>query len=305
MIAIATALAPILVMILLGYGLKRVRFLPDEAWAGMEKLTYFVLFPALLIHTLSGQSLQGTPWPAMLLVVAGALMVAVAALFFWYRVRGSASGATFTSMFQGGVRFNTYIALAVAQGFFGSEGLALGALAAGFMIVLINILCVSAFAIWGTAGGGGTKAFISNVLGNPLIIACALGWMLSLTGLGLPGITDDILEIAGRAALPLGLLAVGGALRLESIRGHAEPIAVSSVVQFGVKPLAAVLLIAGTGLSGIPAGILIIALMSPTAPSAYILARQLGGDTAAMASIITFQTLLAFGVMPVIALMVL
>ncbi len=283
----------------------RARFLPDEAWAGMEKLTYFVLFPALLIHTLSDQSLRGTPWPAMLLVVAGALLTASAALYTWYRIRGSVSGATFTSIFQGGVRFNTYIALAVAQAFFGGQGLAMGALAAGFMIVLINLLCVSAFAIWGKAGGRGAKAFISNVWGNPLIIACALGWLLNLTGFGLPGITEDILEIAGRAALPLGLLAVGGALRPESIHGHIEPIAVSSVVQFGVKPLAAVLLIAAAGLSGIPAGALVIALMSPTAPSAYILARQLGGDTAAMASIITFQTLLAFAVMPVIALMVL
>ncbi len=305
MTAIATALAPILVMILLGYGLMRARFLPDEAWVGMEKLTYFVLFPALLIHSLSDQRLWGTPWPAMLLVVAGALMAASAALYAWYRIRGSVSGATFTSIFQGGVRFNTYIALAVAQAFFGEQGLAMGALAAGFMIVLINLLCVSAFAVWGTAGDRGTKAFIGNVLGNPLIIACALGWMLNLTGIGLPGITEDILEIAGRAALPLGLLAVGGALRPESIQGHIEPIVVSSVVQFGVKPLAAVLLIGAAGLSGIPAGALVIALMSPTAPSAFILARQLGGDTAAMASIITFQTLLAFAVMPVIALLVL
>jgi len=38
--------------------------------------------------------------------------------------------------------------------------------------------------------------------------------------------------------------------------------------------------------------------MTPTAPSAYILARQLGGDTETMASIITFQTLLAFLIMP-------
>ncbi len=305
MIAIATALAPILAMILLGYGLKRARFLPAEAWAGMEKLTYFILFPALLIHTLSDQPLQGAPWPGMLLVVTVTLMAAVAVLITWYRVRGSVSGATFTSIFQGGVRFNTYIALAVAQAFFGDKGLTMGALAAGFMIVLINLLCISAFALWGTAGGRGAKAFVRNVLGNPLIIACALGWTLSLADIGLPGVTEEILEIAGRAALPLGLLAVGGALRPESVHGHVEAIAVSSVVQFGVKPLTAVLLIAGTGLSGVTAGVLVIALMSPTAPSAYILARQLGGDTAAMASIITFQTLLAFLVMPVIALMAL
>jgi hypothetical protein len=45
--------------------------------------------------------------------------------------------------------------------------------------------------------------------------------------------------------------------------------------------------------------------MTPTASSGYILARQLGGDTETMASIITFQTLLAFAAMPAIALLVL
>ena len=76
---------------------------------------------------------------------------------------------------------------------------------------------------------------------------------------------------------------------------------VSSVVQFGLKPLVAFLLISWFGLSGIIAGVLIMIFVTPTAPSAYILARQLGGDTDTMASIITFQTLLAFVVMPVAA----
>ncbi len=41
---IAAALAPILVLILIGFVLKRAQFLPEEAWSGMEKLTYFILF---------------------------------------------------------------------------------------------------------------------------------------------------------------------------------------------------------------------------------------------------------------------
>ena len=302
---IATALAPILVLILLGHGLRRTRFLPEAAWSGMEKLTYFVLFPALLVRTLGTQSLLGTPWPQMLTVAVATLLAAAAALVVWHRLRRAVSGPTFTSIFQGGVRFNTYIALAVSQAFFGPEGLAMGAVAAGFMIVLINLLCVSAFAIWGEATSAGGSRFLRDVVGNPLILACALGWLLSLTGVGLPGVSADVLEIIGRAALPFGLLAVGAALQPESVRGHLGPILTSSLVQFGLKPLLAASLVAYTGLSGVPAGALLLAMMVPTAPSAYILARQLGGDTATMASIITFQTLAAFLVMPIIVLAVL
>ena len=303
--AISTGLAPVLVLILIGYVLKRTRFLPDEAWVGMEKLTYFVLFPALLIRSLANQHLLGTPWPSMLIVVTATLITAATVLVLWHRIFSAVSGPTFTSIFQGGVRFNTYIALAVALSFFGAEGLALAAVAAGFMIILINLLCISVLGIWGTNPSKGIMAFSRNVIGNPLIISCLIGWALSQSGIGLPGITDNILEIVGRAALPFGLLAVGAALKPEAIRGHLKPIAISSIVQFGLKPALAVLLISMAGLSGIAAGVLVIAFMTPTAASAYILARQLGGDTETMASIITFQTLLAFLVMPLIALLLL
>ncbi|MCB1880684.1 MAG: AEC family transporter [Gammaproteobacteria bacterium] len=301
MSAFSTALAPIMVIICVGYGLKRARFLADEIWLGIEKLTYFILFPALLIRTLGNQSLSGTPWLPILLVVAGTLMASATLLILFKRFQTAVDNATFTSIFQGGVRFNTYIALAVAQGLYGSAGLAMGSIAAGFMIVLINLLCISVFIIWGKAEFKGVKPFIRELISNPLIIACAIGWLLSLSGLGLPGITEDILEVIGRAALPFGLLAVGAALQPDAIRGHAKAIALSSIVQFGLKPLTAALLIFSTGITGVAAGVLVVAFISPTAPSAYILARQLGGDTAAMASIITFQTLLAFLTMPLIA----
>ncbi len=299
--AFSTALVPILVLILIGYGLKRTGFLPDAAWAGMERLTYFVLFPALLIRTLAKQSLVGMPWPSILVVTCATLLIAALALILYYRFRPTVSPATFTSIFQGGVRFNTYIALSIAQGLFGATGLALGSVAAGFMIVLINMLCIAAFAVWGKANIRGVAPFAMAIAANPLIIACVIGWSLSLCGVGLPGVTADIFEIIGRAALPFGLLAVGAALRPAVIRGHLTAITLSSIVQFGLKPLLVTLLISLTGLSGIAAGVLIIAFMTPTASSSYILARQLGGDTETMASIITFQTLLAFVVMPVLA----
>lgn len=290
-----------MVLILLGFGIKRTRFLPEETWPGMERLTYYILFPALLISAIANQRIEGSPWGAMLLVVVGTLMAASIVLVSWFRFRSNLSGPTFTSIFQGGVRFNSYIALAVAQAFYGFKGLAMAALAAGFMIVLINVLCISAFVVWGHAARRGIRPLMREVIVNPLIIGCVIGWILSLSHIGLPGVTKDIFEIIGRAALPFGLLAVGAALKPEAISGHIGSIAISSVIQFVMKPVVAVLLITATGLTGVAAAVLIIAFITPTASSSYILARQLGGDAETMASIITFQTLLAFAFMPFIA----
>ncbi len=297
---IAAALAPVLALILLGYGLRRGGFLPEITWPGIERLTYFVLFPALLVHTLASQDPGQLPWPAMLAAVVLALAAAAGAALVWKRLRPGTDGATFTSIFQGGVRFNTYIALAVIQALLGTEGIVAGAVVFGFMIPLVNLLCIGAFARWGTGAVRGVWPLALAIIANPLIVACALGWLLALSGLGLPGVSADILEIIGRAALPLGLLAVGAALRPELLRGHLEPAAAASVIQFGLKPLVAVALCNLFGFDSLLTAVIVITLMTPTAPSAYILARQLGGDTAAMASIITLQTLLAFAVMPLI-----
>jgi malonate transporter len=304
MITFINALIPIMALIILGFILKRTKFLPEETWPGMEKLTYFVLFPALLIRTLGEQSLIGMPWTSMLLVVLGTLMTS-AVLLILLRNKLTKNNATFTSIFQGGIRFNTYITFAVAQSLYGATGLAMSSVAAGFMIVLINVWCISVFVIWGKSSIKGTLHFIKAILFNPLIIGCTIGWFLSLSGIGIPIIVGDMLEIVGRAALPFGLLAVGAALKPESIKGHFSAIAFSSLIQFGLKPLVTIALITYTGLTGIAAAVLIIAFMAPTAPSSYILARQLGGDVESMASIITMQTLLAFLIMPLLGMLLL
>ena len=301
----AISLVPILVLILAGYGLKRLRFLPGEFWSGMEKLTYFLLLPALLIHTLGKQTLVNSPWPSMVVVIVGTVLISASVLVLYFVILKSVSDATFTSIFQGGVRFNSYIALAVAQSLYGTEGLRYTSVAMGFMVVLMNLLCVLALAKWGTSHVRGTKPFMREVVRNPLIVACVIGWLLSLSGIGLTGVADEVLDFISKAALPIGLLVVGSALKPELVRGHFKAITVSSTVQYVIKPFLVALLVSATGLAGIPAAVLFIAFMTPTATSAYILARQMGGDAGTMASIITFQTLLAFISMPVIAAIVL
>jgi malonate transporter len=133
MIIFITALIPVMILIMLGFILRRTKFLPEETWPGLEKLTYFVLFPALLIRTLGKQSLSGEPWPSMLIIVVGTIMTSAVVLIVFRKVL-SKNNATFTSIFQGGVRFNTYITLAIAQSLYGATGLAMASVAAGFML---------------------------------------------------------------------------------------------------------------------------------------------------------------------------
>ena len=58
MTAVIGALAPIFGLIVLGYAMRQGRFVPLEFWPAAEKVTYYVFFPALLVHSLGTAALD-------------------------------------------------------------------------------------------------------------------------------------------------------------------------------------------------------------------------------------------------------
>lgn len=297
--SITDALIPVLALILVGFLIQRTNFLPPTFWPSAEKLTYFLLMPATLIHNLAGKQIGTLPWLKILLSVEGAVLASAVLVTLWWLVNRHMSGPAFTSLFQGGVRFNTFVALALAENLFGRDGLFLAAMGAGFMIILINVLCVSAFSLAVTDGKRvDPKRFLTDLLRNPLIIGCVIGVGLNASGLKLPTSIDGILALGGKAAFPVGLMAVGAAYRAENLMLHWHPLLVTSTVQFLCKPLIAWGLATYLGLSGMALTVVVLLFSVPTAPSAYILSRQMGGDHDSMAAIITVQTGLSFVTLP-------
>jgi malonate transporter len=299
MTSIIDALIPVLTLILTGFLIQRTEFLPQSFWPSAEKLTYFMLMPATLIHSLAGKRIGDLPWFKLLLTVEGAVLASAILVTIWWLFNRRMDGPQFTSLFQGGVRFNTFVALAVADNLFGRDGLFLAALGAGFMIMLINVLCVSAFSLATNKYGKiSFKRLFADLLRNPLIIGCVIGVGLNASGFKLPAAIDGVLALGGKAAFPVGLMAVGAAYRAGNLVMHWQPLLVSCFVQFLCKPLIAWWLAITIGLSGTAVSVAVLLFSVPTAPSAFILSRQMGGDHDSMASIITVQTCLSFFTLP-------
>lgn len=189
--------------------------------------------------------------------------------------------------------------LAMAHQLYGGVGLTMGSVVSGFAIIIINLWCIAILFIWGDGDYKGFRPVAQALALNPLVLGCAIGWGLNLSNVGLPILLNDILGVMGKGALPFGLLAVGAALKIASVKGHLKPIYISSLSQFLLKPIIMAIFIFYLGLTDIPAAVLTIAFMTPTAAAGYILAKELGGDHESMASIITFQTILAFVIMPI------
>ncbi|MFY0665989.1 MAG: AEC family transporter [Natronospirillum sp.] len=293
------ALGPVFLVILLGVALRRLAFPTFDFWPQLERLVYFVLFPAMLVSELATADFSGLAVSRVLLAVVGMLAV-MTVVTIVLQPLVSKSGAQFTSVFQGGMRFNSFIVLAVASELFGSSGLALAAVIMALMIPLLNVLCVSVFAFYAGDERASVLSTVTAIGKNPLILGCVAGIVLNVTGIGLPGWSRLTVEILARSALPLGLLAVGVALNLDALRAGKMPLVYASLLKFVGMPLVAVGFSVWLGLSVQEQSVLLLFAAMPTATSAYILARQLGGDAPLMAAIITAQTLMAMIILPVV-----
>jgi predicted permease len=291
------ALGPVFALIGVGFALRRYRFPGGDFWTGAERLTYFVLFPALLISRLSAtpMSLYGL---GRLAIAAGLLLGSVSALLLLLRTRLAANGAAFSSVFQGAIRFNTYLGLAAASALFGPKGLAQAALLIAVLIPLVNILCVAVLARYAGDVPTPLAGTLRALVRNPLIVACATGIGLSLSGIGPPVALSGVLDILARAALPLGLLAVGAGLRPLPSGQAFRPLASATMLKLVLMPLLAVAIAAIIPMDPLQRNVLLLFAVLPGAPSAYLLARQMGGEADLMAAIVTVQTALALVSMP-------
>lgn len=297
-----SALTPIFILILLGYVLRRRRFVPDEFWVPVEKLTYYVFFPLLLLDNLSKASLGDLAVVPMGLALVSAILTATLALLL-LRGRLNPDGPAFTSVFQGSVRPNTFVGLAAAAALFGKPGVTLFAIGLATVVPLVNVLCVIVLSRHGSGNGGSIRAVASGVLRNPIIIGVACGAVLNLSGVGRPPLVGSVFQILGDAALPLGLLAVGAGLDLAAARSAGGAVFQSSMVKLLVMPGLTALYGAVFGVHGLTLTVAVLFNSLPAAASAYVLARQMGGDARLMAGTITIQTVLALPSIPLALLL--
>jgi predicted permease len=302
-VGILDALAPVALLIALGQLYRRTGFLDDAGWAAIERSVYFVFFPSLLFLELARADLAGEALLRFggVLLATQLVMAAAAALL---RRPLAIPGPAYTSLLQCVVRWNSYVAVAMAPLLFGAQAVPLAAVAIAVMVPAANVLSVTALASHGTGSAVGPLAVLRSLAGNPLILACLAGLVVNLTGLRLPPLVIEPLGMLARATLALGLLAVGAGLQPRSVLGRSLLVLVAALLKLVVKPLIGLLLGRLAGLEGMALGMVALVCGVPTATSSYILARLLGGDAQLMAGLITATTLLALLTLPLVLALV-
>lgn len=302
MLTVFAALVPVFLLIVLGYILRRILLPQDAHWMGLEQLVYYVLFPALLIETLGRANLASVPVGG----VGGALLLSVLLMSglclairpFLARTM-NVDGPAFTSVFQGTVRWQTFVALSVANTLFGDRGLALASVAMVAMIPMINVLSVSVLAHFASPQRMSWASTLMAIARNPIIWGCVIGLAINLTHLPVPRPLYDFAASLGRCSLAIGLLVVGAGLHVEGLLRPRPAAMLTVVLKLVAMPVLAISLGLAFGLSGSNLAVVACCASVPSASNGYVLARQMGGDASLLAQILTWQTILAVITMPV------
>lgn len=288
----ALLLLPDFALIALGAWLRRAFQLGDHFWSGLEKLVYFILFPALLFNAITRNpialSSAGPLAAVAVCIMGGGVVLGLVALVF--RI----PALQFASLYQCAYRFNSYVALAVAGKINGAAGIAAMGLLCGVAVPIAN-----AGAVWMLARHGNLGIW-RELARNPLILSTVAGLIWSGLGLELAEPVRAFLARLSDASIALGLMSVGAALKLRGgMPLKALPAAVYLMaVKLLALPLVALASAAWLGLAGVDADTALIFATLPVASSAYILAQRMGGDGAAVAWVISVTTVLAMVTIP-------
>ncbi len=294
------AIAPVVVLILLGWALRRAEFAPEAFWTGIDRLTYFILLPCLLVNGLAGANLDELPVGGAVLATGAGVLAAVVLMHAVRRAVAPKPGA-YGALVQCSLRGNNYPVLAIVVALFDDVGLSAFALSLIAFVPLTNLISVIALVRTGGGKGAAPNALgliVRQILLNPILIAVALGLAINLADTGIPGPADNILQILGRAALPLGLLAVGAGLAFDATAGSGRAVLASLAVKLLLLPGFVLVGLRVLEIEVTYATALLIHAAVPCSVSTYAFARQLRGDAKTTAAMIATQTVVSIVTLP-------
>jgi len=296
--------SPVFLLIILGNFLRRIKVPDISFWEINDKLCYWVLIPALLFHYISQINLSSEMLYSYSIIIYVGFFIAILTVLILGKLLGYPP-ERWTSILQGAVRQNAFIALAITGSLFGDEGLKIASIFMLIYVPSINIIIVTTMVMnFGQSKNNASKnEFITvfiELSKNPFILAMIAGLIFSITQLEKLKVIIDTSGLLGSAALPIMLLTIGAKIKVRDLALTITPIIISNFLKLLALPLIAFFVANYLGLSEIEVVVAVIFAAVPTAVSSHTLARQFGADDQLMTSIITTQVILSFITIPIL-----
>ncbi|WP_026375152.1 AEC family transporter [Aestuariibacter salexigens] len=283
---------PVLALLLIGYFLKKIRFINDTFVEVGTKLVFNVTLPALLFITISrvefSQAANSTMLIAGLIATAVMLLIMlVAALVF---INTDVERGV---VIHAGYRANMgVIGLAFCVNAYGDKGLAIVSLYLAILTMLYNVIAVVLLnhffhaqrALWPS---------IVGIVKNPLIIGIMLALPVSYFQIPLPQLVVQTGQYFANMTLPLALLCTGATLSFVRLKLDLSVAGIAVIGKCIVAPVVTTLIAYGLGLRDAQLGVVFLMAAAPTAVASYVMVRSMGGNASLAANAVALSTLVS------------
>jgi predicted permease len=303
---IFNSIAPIFLLIALGKLLHKTGFFPEAFYKGLSRLVFWFALPALLISRISTADIEFDAISQIVLLLTAGTLASLALAWVVARILrlpSQKAGSFIQGSFRGNGAFVGLPVIIYTLGTLDPRAETLGTVVLAPLVILFNILGVTVLLHHSSRKTGVVESintFVSQLVKNPLIIGCAIGLALNLSGLALPLFLARPLDALGQAALPLILMSIGASLEFERLRGSASPTLIASVIKVAVAPAFGFLLAGLFNLDHTERMIAIFYLACPAAGMSYVMAEVMGNDGQLAGRIVALSTLLAAITLPII-----
>ena len=238
--ALLDVILPVFLVLGFGYLAAWRGWIEDAHIDGLAKFTQGFAIPCLLFSAIANLDLQASLQPRLLgAFYAGALTgfalgLAGARLIF-ARPWPDAVAIGFVAMFSNSIM----LGLPITERAYGPEALAANVVIVAFHAPFCYVVGITAMEIARSSGAGllGTaRTIVNSVFRNSLVIGILAGFAMNVSGLSIPGVVQDALDLMIRAAIPAALFGLGGVLYRYRPEGDAATIAMVVCISLIVHP---------------------------------------------------------------------
>ena len=286
------AVAPLFLLMMLGYVLKRVGIASKSDFDIINRLVFKIFLPILLFYNLyTTTSVEAFDAAIVLFTVLGCCVVfALGYLFVRFVIKDNRRRAP---MLQGFFRSNfAILGIPLINSICGENVTGLTYLMVAIVVPLFNVLAVVCFELLSTKKGAiSIKSLLLGVIKNPLIIGCVFGLVFFLFKLRLPFVLEKAVGDISKIATPLAIVAIGGSFTFKSITNCAKEVFITVLAKLVLVPFAAIAVAVMLGFSGEALACILITFGGPVAISSFSMAQQMDCDEDVAANVVVFSSL--------------
>lgn len=302
------AILPIIIPILLGYGLKRLHFFSDDFLKEANKLVFKVLIPVLLFSNLYLKDLSTIKWDFVGFTAAAIFVLfligMVIVLFIPNRKqKGVILQASFRSNYA-------IIGIPLATLLGGAAAEVEASVIAAISVPLFNILAVVALSLYDhdQTNKVSVKDILKKIVTNPLIIGvacglvvCGINMIINSQGGNVSAFLNDNLSFIpttikniANLATPLALIVLGGRFQFKAVKSLWRQLTLSVTLRLVITPAIFLVIAYFLGFnSSVQFAILIALFATPIAVSSAPMAAQMGQDEELAGQIVVWTSALS------------